>query len=79
MSTIMPDTTTSNTSSAKVTGEVMRAMRDGVGMTIRGMASSVGCSHQHLARIESGQRALTPDLAAKVAQAIADHLNRRAA
>jgi len=43
------------------------------------MAERVGCSHQHLARVESGERALTPDLAAKVAQAIADHLNRRAA
>ena len=54
-------------------------MRDGVGMTLRTMAERVGCSHQHLARVESGERALTPDLAAKVAQAIADHLNRHAA
>ena len=54
-------------------------MRDGVGMTLRTMAERVGCSHQHLARVESGERALTPDLAAKVAQVIADHLSRRAA
>jgi len=62
-----------------ITGEVLRGMRAGVGMTLRSMADRVGCSHQHLARIESGERALTPALAAKVAQAIADHLNRRAA
>ena len=61
-----------------ITGEVLRGMRDGVGMTLRTMADLVGCSHQHLARVESGERALTPDLAAKVARAIADHLNRRA-
>jgi len=62
-----------------ITGEVLRGMRDGVGMTLRTMAERVGCSHQHLARVESGERALTPDLAAKVARAIADHLNRHAA
>lgn len=54
-------------------------MRDGVGMTLRTMADRVGCSHQHLARVESGERALTPELAAKVARAIADHLSETAA
>ncbi len=77
MSTIMHDSPAEPPHT--ITGEVLRGMRDGVGMTLRTMAERVGCSHQHLARIESGGRALTPDLAAKVAQAIADHLNRRAA
>jgi transcriptional regulator with XRE-family HTH domain len=56
----------------KVPGEVLRAMRDGAGVSLRAMASRVGCSHSHLARVEYGER--TPDLADRVARATAAHI-----
>ena len=45
-----------------VTGAVMREMRDAAGLSLRVMAEKTGCSRQHLARVESGERALTRDL-----------------
>lgn len=58
----------------KVAGEVLRAMRDGAGMSLRAMASRIGCSHGHLARVEYGERVLTADFADRVARATADHI-----
>jgi transcriptional regulator with XRE-family HTH domain len=49
-------------------------MREAAGLTLRTTASEIGCSHQHLARVESGERALTRDLADRIAQAIAEQL-----
>jgi plasmid maintenance system antidote protein VapI len=58
----------------KVPGEVLRAMPHGAGVSLRAMASRVGCSHSHRARVEYGERALTPDLADRVARATAAHI-----
>lgn len=44
-------------------------------MTLRTTADRAGCSFQHLARVESGERVLTTDLAARVARVVADHLS----
>ena len=70
------------TTEPHVTGEVLRALRVAAGVSRRALARMVppdGISHQHLALIESGERILTPDLAQRVAQAIADHYNSDAA
>ena len=71
----------SNTSSSEPpnnhTGLALRTMRKGVGMTLRAMSEHVGCCYQHLARIESGERALTPDLGLRITRAIAQEINYR--
>jgi len=64
---------------AKITGEVLRGMRTEVGIPLRKMAALVGCSFQHLARVETGERDLTPELAVKFSHAIAQHLIEHAA
>ena len=58
-------------------GEVLREMRHSAGISRRAMAERVGCSHQHLAAIESGERTLTADLAERIARATADHILER--
>lgn len=57
------------------TGLALRTMRKGVGMTLRTMSERVGCCYQHLARIESGERALTPELGGRISRAIAEQIN----
>ena len=57
------------------TGLALRTMRKGVGMTLRTMSGRVGCCYQHLARIESGERALTPELGARISRTIAEQIN----
>ena len=44
-------------------------------MTLRTMSERVGCCYQHLARIESGERALTPELGVRISRAIAEQIN----
>ena len=58
-------------------GLALRTMRKGVGLTLRAMSERVGCCYQHLARIESGERALTPDLGWRISRAIAEQINYR--
>ena len=60
-------------------GEVLREMRHQAGISRMAMAEMVGCTHGHLGRVESGERALTIDLADRIAQATADHLLGRPA
>ena len=60
----------------EVTGEGLRAMREGAGMSLRAMAWRVGCSHGHLARVEDGERALTRDMGHRISRAAADHRER---
>ena len=60
-------------------GEVLRAMREGAGMSLRAMAWRVGCSHSHLARVEYGERALTRDMGHRISQATAAHILERTA
>jgi transcriptional regulator with XRE-family HTH domain len=54
-----------------VTGAVLREMRDAAGLSLRVMAERAGCSHQHLARVESGERALSRDIGRGISRAIA--------
>ena len=58
---------------------MLKAAREAAGMSLRTLASAIGCSHQHLARVEAGDRALTADLATRAARAIADQLSSAAA
>jgi DNA-binding LacI/PurR family transcriptional regulator len=46
-------------------------------MSVRGLASAAEVSHPHLLRVESGERAISPELLHKVLRAMADHLLRR--
>ena len=59
---------------ATITGAVLKAMRVAVGMSTRELAGAIGCSHQHLSRVESGKRSLTAGFGWPLAQAIADQL-----
>jgi transcriptional regulator with XRE-family HTH domain len=52
-------------------GAVLREMRDAAGLSLRVMAERAGCSRQHLARVESGERALTRDIGRGISRAIA--------
>ena len=61
----------------KVAGEVLRATREGAGISRRTMAVRAGCSSEHLARVESGECALTVDLADRINRAVADHILER--
>lgn len=63
----------------KGAGEVLRATREGAGISRRTMAVRAGCSSGHLARVESGECALTGDLADRINRAIADHILERLA
>jgi len=63
----------------KVAGEVLRATREGTGISRRTMAVMTGCSSGHLARVESGECALTVDLADRINRAIAHHILERLA
>jgi transcriptional regulator with XRE-family HTH domain len=58
-------------------GPVLRALREGAGMSARGLAKAADVTHPHLLRVESGERAISPELLHKVLRAIADHLLRR--
>jgi transcriptional regulator with XRE-family HTH domain len=52
-------------------GAVLREMRAAAGLSLRVMAERAGCSRQHLARVESGERALTRDIGRGICRAIA--------
>lgn len=58
-------------------GPVLRAIRQGSGFTIRGLAREVNVTHSHLLRVEAGEREISPDLLLKVLAAIANRLLRR--
>ena len=63
----------------KGAGEVLRATREGAGISRRTMAVRAGCSSGHLARVESGECALTVDLSERINRAIALHILERLA
>jgi hypothetical protein len=54
-----------------VTGAALREMRDAAGLSLQVMAERAWCSRQHLARVESGERALTRDIGRGISRAIA--------
>jgi transcriptional regulator with XRE-family HTH domain len=59
-------------------GPVLRAVREGAGMSRRSLATAAGVDHSHLSRVESGERTLSPELLVKVLQAVADRLVQKA-
>lgn len=62
-------------------GAALRAMREGVDLTISELASRSGTTKSTLSRFENGQRTISADLLSRVARVIADeaHARRRAA
>ena len=56
-------------------GRTIQAMHEGIEMTRRALASEVGISNGHLARIESGERNLTAALGKSITYVIAKQLS----
>jgi transcriptional regulator with XRE-family HTH domain len=74
----MPEPTNTTERPHQGAGEVLREKRHAVGLTHLAMAERVGRSEGHLAAVESGERALTVDLADRIARATADHVLEKA-
>lgn len=53
-------------------GRTLRMMREAHGVGVRDLAAMVGISPSHLSRVETGERAATPDLMNRICDAIAD-------
>lgn len=60
-------------------GPALRAIREGAGLSRRGLAKAANVDHAHLARVESGERQMSPALLYRVLSAIAESLTGRAA
>lgn len=60
-------------------GPALRAVRVASGLTLRQLGTASGVSHQHLARVESGERDLSADLLRRVIRALAQRLHEGAA
>lgn len=58
-------------------GQSLRAIREGAGLSRRGLAKAAHVDHAHLARVESGERAMSPALLSRVLRAIAESLTGR--
>jgi transcriptional regulator with XRE-family HTH domain len=58
-------------------GQSLRAIREGAGLSRRGLAKAANVDHAHLARVESGVRAMSPALLNRVLRAIAESLTGR--
>lgn len=60
------------------TGSVLRSLRIGSGMSLRDLSAALGGKpgHQHLARVESGEREASQDLANRIAIAVGERLAR---
>ena len=71
---VLVGTTTITERPQNVTGEVLRSMRHEVGISLGALADRAGCSHQHLALVESGECALTPATGHSLSRAIAAHI-----
>jgi transcriptional regulator with XRE-family HTH domain len=59
-----------------IEGGGLRILRQALGMTLRGMAEQVGCFYQHLTRMESGERFVSPDIAVGISRTLANRLNK---
>ena len=57
-------------------GEVLKALRIGAGLSLRDLSAALGGKpgHQHLARVESGEREASQDLAMRIATAVGNRL-----
>jgi transcriptional regulator with XRE-family HTH domain len=60
-------------------GQSLRAIREGAGLSRRGLAKAANVDHAHLSRVESGERAMSPALLSRVLRAIAESLTGRSA
>lgn len=59
---------------ASALGAMLRAMRQGVGMSLSDLAERVGAHKATLSRIENGQRVAGAELLSRIAQVIADEI-----
>ena len=60
-------------------GVALKAMRQGVGLTITELAERAGTTKSTLSRFENGQRTIGADLLSRVARVIADEAHARRA
>jgi transcriptional regulator with XRE-family HTH domain len=59
------------TTPEQLAGRTVRMIRQVHGVSLRSLARIVGISPSHLSRVEQGQRAVSPDLALRICQALA--------
>lgn len=59
---------------ANLTGRMVKAVRTGAGMSIRSLAKTAGVHHGHLARVEAGERDISPALLRRVLEAVEAHV-----
>ncbi|WP_152185097.1 helix-turn-helix domain-containing protein [Segeticoccus rhizosphaerae] len=72
---------TTRTSHDAPSGVMLAALREGAGLSIRALAAEMtaagsSISHGHLARVENGERVMTPQLYRAAADAIARHIEK---
>lgn len=67
---------TSVPSQRALSGATLRALREGAGLSLREVAAWADVHYSHLARVENGERDVTPALADRVTRAIAAHLKK---
>lgn len=58
-------------------GATLRAMREGVGLTISDLAERADTSKSTLSRFENGQRTISADLLSRIARVIADQAHAK--
>jgi len=54
------------------TGATLRAMREGIGLSLSDLATRAGTTKTTVSRFERGQRVISADLLARIARVIAD-------
>lgn len=59
-------------------GPLLRATREGVGISRRALALRAGVNHTHLARFESGERAVSKVFVARVIAALTEYTLEKA-
>jgi len=55
-------------------GRVLRALREGVRMSLREEARRVGVTHATLSRFERGERIVSAETLARIARVVADEI-----
>lgn len=58
-------------------GHALRAMREGVELSLSDLAERAGTTKSTLSRFENGQRTVSADLLSRIARVIADEANAR--
>jgi transcriptional regulator with XRE-family HTH domain len=67
-----------NLTAEQLAGKTLRMMREAHQVGLRELAGLVGISPSHLSRVESGERAASPDLMDRICTAVAELPERRA-